>query len=65
MRPPWPRLRTTALDTSTMLHSTVAVVEWVVFGRSRVQFSARRPAVINDIYRGSFQSLKANSGIVP
>jgi hypothetical protein len=35
-----------------------------VFGRSRVQISSRRPAILTEVFRGFPQSLDANSGIV-
>jgi hypothetical protein len=45
------------------------VVEWLtlcfVFGRSRIQISARRPAILAEDFRGSPQSLQANAGMVP
>jgi hypothetical protein len=45
------------------------VVEWLalfsVFWMSRLQISARRPAILTEVSPGFLQSLQANSGIVP
>jgi hypothetical protein len=42
-----------------------AVNTCFVFGRSRIQISARRPAILIEGFRGFPQSLQANAVIVP
>jgi hypothetical protein len=37
----------------------------IVLGRSRVQISARRSAILTDVFRGFSQSLQENTGRVP
>jgi hypothetical protein len=39
------------------------VVEWLTLLR-RIQISARRPAILTEVFRSFFQSLEANAGIV-
>jgi hypothetical protein len=40
-------------------------VEWLTLLRSRVQISARRPAILPEIFHASSEFLQANSGRVP
>jgi hypothetical protein len=56
----------TTCDLSTCSsHSNTERRGRVVFGRSRVQFSARRLAILSEFFVGLFLSIQAYLGIVP
>jgi hypothetical protein len=52
---------------SVLLHRTswLSGQQSFVFGRSRVQISARRPVILIEVFRSFPQSLQTNEGIAP
>jgi hypothetical protein len=49
------------LSFNYVTHSTLSKIQ---MGRSRLQISARRPAILTDVCRGFLQSLQANVGVL-
>jgi hypothetical protein len=57
--------RNELMSSSSWLLRPKVKVEWFVFGKSRVQISARRPAILSWVFSSFSSSFQANAGIVP